>query len=222
VLDVGSGGGDVSAQLALIGHGVTALDYSYDSLKGDISSQVKGVEFVNGDATCLPFEAESFDVVVCNSALEHFPNDDKALSEMARVAKKGGNILITTDSFPQTTSPWLKRIPSSWRRENMRHCEDLDVKMRQYHQQTCFVVNYYHAESLKKKMEALGLEINEWRYYMNGRVSKAIYELHLLLKWLDFYNKTSRRLFPLFYPFTFGGQTEPRGYGLAVRAVKSR
>jgi ubiquinone/menaquinone biosynthesis C-methylase UbiE len=220
ILDVGSGGGDVSIQLALMGHQVTALDFSYEALRDGVMQGIDGVEFVNGDATCLPFDKESFDVIVCNSALEHFPNDECAISEMFRVVRKGGAVIITTDSFPEKASGWLTWVPSAWRREEMKNCKDLLVPMQAYHQKTCFVVNYYRFEQLSKKITEQGLKIKDWHYYLNGLFSKGIYELHILVKWLDFYNKTSRRLFPLFYPFTFFGRRKPLGHGLAIKAVK--
>jgi SAM-dependent methyltransferase len=220
ILDVGSGGGDVSIQLALMGHRVTALDFSYEALKDGARQGIKRVEFVNGDATCLPFDTESFDAVVCNSALEHFPNDEVAIAEMFRVVKKGGAVIITTDSFPEKASTWVKWVPPAWRREGMKDGQDLLMAMRDYHQEKCFVINYYRFEQLAKKLTGQGLTVTDWHYYLNGLFSKGIYELHILVKGLDFYNKTSRRLFPLFYPFTFFNRRKSLGHGLAIKAVK--
>jgi len=42
------------------------------------------------DITKIPFEDNSFDVVLCNHVLEHVPNDIQAMAEMYRVMKKGG------------------------------------------------------------------------------------------------------------------------------------
>ncbi|NQV01262.1 MAG: class I SAM-dependent methyltransferase [Bacteroidia bacterium] len=42
------------------------------------------------DVTALPFESESFDVVLCNHVLEHIDNDLKALEEIRRILKPGG------------------------------------------------------------------------------------------------------------------------------------
>lgn len=221
VLDVGAGGGELAHQMALMGHTVTALDFDLGAIKEARSPSVAGVELTVGDATRLPFEDSRFDMVVCNSALEHFPDDERAISEMARVVQKGGTVLVTTDSFPPQTSPFLKLIPSSWRSEGLKDSNNLSSDMQDYHRKKCYVVNYYEAERLVGKFQKHGLEVREWRYYLNGHVSKAIYELHILLKWFDFYNKTSRRMFPLFYPFTYIGSGQPRGYGLAIKAVKN-
>ena len=45
---------------------------------------------VKADICNLPFENESFDVILCNHVLEHIPNDKKAMEELYRVMKKGG------------------------------------------------------------------------------------------------------------------------------------
>lgn len=53
--------------------------------------------FQVGDACELPFDNESFDVVVAGEFLEHCPKDAalKALSEFSRVLNKNGHIVVT-------------------------------------------------------------------------------------------------------------------------------
>lgn len=45
---------------------------------------------VKADICNLPFEANSFDVILCNHVLEHITDDEKAMSELYRVMKPGG------------------------------------------------------------------------------------------------------------------------------------
>ena len=45
---------------------------------------------VKADICNLPFEDNTFDVILCNHVLEHIPNDTKAMSELYRVLKSGG------------------------------------------------------------------------------------------------------------------------------------
>lgn len=45
---------------------------------------------VKADITNLPFDDESFDVILCNHVLEHIPDDTKAMQEIFRILKKGG------------------------------------------------------------------------------------------------------------------------------------
>lgn len=53
---------------------------------------------VLGVAEALPFENNSFDVVVCSEAIEHIEDKGKALEEVFRVVKDGGSFFLTTPS----------------------------------------------------------------------------------------------------------------------------
>ena len=59
------------------------LDYT----SADLYSPIVDVK---ADILDLPFENESFDVVICNHVLEHIQDDRKAMSEIYRVMKHGG------------------------------------------------------------------------------------------------------------------------------------
>jgi len=48
---------------------------------------------VKADLCALPFEDNSYDLILCNHVLEHIPNDRKALTELYRVLKKGGTLI---------------------------------------------------------------------------------------------------------------------------------
>jgi SAM-dependent methyltransferase len=52
-----------------------------------------------GDALALPFGDALFDTVICNQVLEHVPDPARVMSEVARVLKPCGQLLLTT---PQT------------------------------------------------------------------------------------------------------------------------
>jgi SAM-dependent methyltransferase len=49
---------------------------------------------INLDVTNIPFEADRFDLVICNHVLEHVPDDGKAMSEICRVLKPGGRAIL--------------------------------------------------------------------------------------------------------------------------------
>ena len=46
------------------------------------------------DATKIPFEDDSFDLVLCSHVLEHIPEDHLAIAELARVLKPGGTAIL--------------------------------------------------------------------------------------------------------------------------------
>jgi len=59
------------------------LDYT----SADLFSPIVDVK---ADILDLPFEDNSFDVIICNHVLEHIVDDKKAMSELYRVMKSGG------------------------------------------------------------------------------------------------------------------------------------
>jgi len=63
---------------------------------------------VEGSATALPFEADSFDVTCSFKVLAHIPDIELALSEMARVTRPGG-VVIAEYYNPHSLRGLLKR-----------------------------------------------------------------------------------------------------------------
>jgi ubiquinone/menaquinone biosynthesis C-methylase UbiE len=57
---------------------------------------LENIEFRSGDMTRLPFEKESFDVVVCVFGIFFVPDMQAALLELKRVLRTGGTLAITT------------------------------------------------------------------------------------------------------------------------------
>ncbi|TYP69884.1 class I SAM-dependent methyltransferase [Aquimarina intermedia] len=49
---------------------------------------------IKADICDLPFEDNSYDVILCNHVLEHIPNDTKAMQELFRVLKPGGMAIL--------------------------------------------------------------------------------------------------------------------------------
>lgn len=65
----------------------------------------RGVDVV-GDAHSLPFEDNKFDQIVCTEVLEHMHTPQQGISEMHRVLKGGGKIVLTTRFiFPLHDTP---------------------------------------------------------------------------------------------------------------------
>jgi len=62
-------------------------------LKRFFKEQAAWFELYQADATQLPFEDATFDLVTCQTLLIHVSNPSKAIEEMKRVLKPGGTIL---------------------------------------------------------------------------------------------------------------------------------
>jgi arsenite methyltransferase len=58
---------------------------------------LKNVHLVHADASSLPFEEASFDLIVSNLGVNNFENPQSALSECYRVAKAGARLVLTTN-----------------------------------------------------------------------------------------------------------------------------
>jgi 2-polyprenyl-6-hydroxyphenyl methylase/3-demethylubiquinone-9 3-methyltransferase len=106
VLDVGCGGGFLTNWLAMKGLNVTGLDLSKDSLRvARLYDETGRVNYLSGDAYDLPFENNSFDVIVCMDFLEHVEYPEKVVREISRVLKPGGQFFFHT--FNRNPISWL-------------------------------------------------------------------------------------------------------------------
>jgi demethylmenaquinone methyltransferase/2-methoxy-6-polyprenyl-1,4-benzoquinol methylase/phosphoethanolamine N-methyltransferase len=88
------------------GIAVTGLDPDLDALaiaRGKLAADGLRGELVPGRAEALPFEAESFDLVVSSLMLHHLPTATKrrALSEWRRVVAPGGSLVLFDLGVPR-------------------------------------------------------------------------------------------------------------------------
>ncbi len=100
MLDVATGNGFLAFEFAkrVSGANVTGCDMTRDMLLVAERIQrergIDNLDFRVLDAESLEFEDESFDIVSCRFAFHHFTNPGKAVSEMIRVCKTGGKIVL--------------------------------------------------------------------------------------------------------------------------------
>ncbi|MFA5974902.1 MAG: class I SAM-dependent methyltransferase [Elusimicrobiota bacterium] len=94
-LEVGCGRGSISSFFAEAGYRVTLFDLSSEVLETAKEIYAKNnhlnrAEFVAGNALKMPFQDNTFDVVISIGLLEHFRSMHQLLSEQVRVLKPGG------------------------------------------------------------------------------------------------------------------------------------
>jgi ubiquinone/menaquinone biosynthesis C-methylase UbiE len=94
ILDVGIGSGLFAVDFLKYGSDITGIDISEKML--DLARSRGLTNLYVGDAARLDFPDESFDLVISITALEFFTEPDKAISEMVRVCKKGGRVVVGT------------------------------------------------------------------------------------------------------------------------------
>ena len=103
-LEVGCGEGRVSRDLAARGHRVTGLDAS-PSLVGAAAELHPNGEYVVAGAERLPFEDETFTLVVAYNSLMDVEDMHGAVREAARVLVSGGRLgVCVTHPFADATS----------------------------------------------------------------------------------------------------------------------
>jgi len=98
VLEVAPGPGFFAIELAKLGDfKITGLDVSrtFVAIATDNARQAGAkIDFRWGNASAMPFADETFDFVYCSAAFKNFSEPVKALDEMQRVLRPGGEALI--------------------------------------------------------------------------------------------------------------------------------
>jgi SAM-dependent methyltransferase len=117
VLDMGCGAGRHAFETARRGCRIVALDQSLEELvdvrntfaamieAGELHDHVQG-QPVSADALKLPFANETFDRIICSEVLEHIPDDQTAIGELARVLRPGGSIAVTVPAWVAEKICW--------------------------------------------------------------------------------------------------------------------
>jgi ubiquinone/menaquinone biosynthesis C-methylase UbiE len=98
VLEVAPGPGYLAIELAKLGpYRIVGLDISESFVRMAAENATDAgvaVTFLRGNAAAMPFDPESFDLIVCRAAFKNFSEPVRALNETYRVLKPGGKALI--------------------------------------------------------------------------------------------------------------------------------
>ena len=115
VLDLGIGGANLAKYVVKNPlFSLTGLDFD-ENLLNKVTRKRVDIPLVVGDAEKMPFEDESFDIIVHNQTLHHFPSIERVLGDIHRVLKKDGLLFsIETNGWNPLvkyghTTPWTKK-----------------------------------------------------------------------------------------------------------------
>ena len=181
-LDSGCGAGALAFALAPFVGSVVGVDLSEDLVAAGRALAPANCELTVGDATHLPFEYGSFDIAGCMRVLHHAHRPELIVSELARVTRPGGRILLIdqigyvdpvvsaeTDRFEQARDPSHTRLLPDQDIRFLLDANDLEV-----------VTNEIAPEqrNLDRYLDLVGLEGDD-RRRVSGMAPGAVYEVEI-------------------------------------------
>ncbi len=108
ILDIATGTGDFAIEaLSLNPEKIIGVDISEGMLSVGREKLIQRhvpdkIELISGDSEFLPFEDNFFDAVIVSFGVRNFENLEKGLSDMLRVLKPGGKVVILEFSKPKS------------------------------------------------------------------------------------------------------------------------
>jgi ubiquinone/menaquinone biosynthesis C-methylase UbiE len=92
ILDVACGPGIVTGEMARRGLFAVGVDVTEAMLRE--ADRAREGRYVVGDATCLPFHDEAFDLVTCRNSFHHFSDPLSVARQMKRTVRPGGAVVV--------------------------------------------------------------------------------------------------------------------------------
>jgi ubiquinone/menaquinone biosynthesis C-methylase UbiE len=154
VLDVATGTGHTAFALSPHAGSITGIDLTPEMLtEARKLAQARSITNVSpclADVHHLPFEGGSFHLITCRRAAHHFSNITRALSEMKRVLRKDGRLVIDDRSVPDD--------------DTVDSCMN---ELDRYHDESH--VRQYRPDEWRRMLEGLGLLVEEVIPYTKHR-----------------------------------------------------
>lgn len=182
VLDSGCGAGAFAFAVAPLVRSVVGIDLSKDLIAAGRELAPANCELLVGDATALPFGYGSFDIAGCMRVLHHAHRPELIVSELARVTRPGGKILLVdqigsvdpviaaeTDRFEQARDPSHTRLLPDQDIRGFLDANDLDVLTNEIVREE---------RNLERYLDLVGLEGDE-RRRVGGMAPGAVYEVEV-------------------------------------------
>jgi ubiquinone/menaquinone biosynthesis C-methylase UbiE len=181
-LDSGCGAGALAFALAAFVERVVGVDRSTELVAAGNELAPSNCELIVGDATALPFEYGSFDIAGCMRVLHHARRPELIVSELARVTRPGGRILLVdqlgfvdpvvsaeTDRFEQARDPSHTRLLPDQDIRFLLDANDLEVLTNEIAREE---------RDLERYLDLVGLE-GEERRRVSGMAPGAVYEVEI-------------------------------------------
>ena len=110
ILDIGCGNGNLFTLLPDEKYELTGVDFCENMILEAKNRCGKKASFFVADAEELPFDDNTFDIIVCNASFHHYIHPNTVLMEIQRVLKDGGKLLIGDPYVPTPVRPLINLL----------------------------------------------------------------------------------------------------------------
>ena len=152
LIDIASGSGYISVEMAKLGLNVIATDLSSEAIN-NLNKYKKQFSLHNLTikkcfAEKIPLPDKSVDFIVANAILEHIPGEMQAIEEWKRILKPGGKMFITVPLKYQYVWPFLW-IPNYVHDKRIGHLRRYDLNTLKYRFKLPIINVFYSGHLIK-------------------------------------------------------------------------
>jgi demethylmenaquinone methyltransferase/2-methoxy-6-polyprenyl-1,4-benzoquinol methylase len=177
VLDVATGTGDLAIELAgrvAPGGEVIGSDFSERMLEL-ARAKAPGIDFEQANALALPYPDDRFDAATVGFGARNFADLEQGLSEMARVVRPGGRVVVLEITTP--TKPPLSTFYRQWFDRVVPALGRLGGDADAYSYLPSSVRRFPGPRDLAATMERAGLEHIRWILTAGGIIAVHVGEV---------------------------------------------
>jgi len=172
ILDLGCGDGKTGKRLFDLGFEVEACDMDKDRFEFH-----KEIRFSNGNLNDpLPYSDNTFDYIIFMEVIEHIYNPGFVISEISRILKKGGRLILSTPNILNVSSRFRFLVEGSFdffREPTLDYSKMFPMAIQNMH-----VIPWRYQE-LEYLLHSCGLEVP--KFYVDKRKGNFVF-LACLLK----------------------------------------
>jgi len=140
VLDIACGEGYGASFLSKVAAKVMAVDVDAATIeKAEEKYKADNLDFISGSILQIPFPDRSFDMITCFETLEHVAEHEEAMTELKRVLKPGGILMIST---PDRTNYSEKRNYKNPFHKKELNAEEFKSLIRKFFSSSSFYKQY--------------------------------------------------------------------------------
>jgi SAM-dependent methyltransferase len=144
LLDAGAGTGILVRDLKKVYGDEKILGVEYSSDAREIAHEAYGLQLQPGSILELPLQDQQVEVAIALDVLEHVERDDTALSELLRVTKPGGHLILNVPAMPSLWSNWDVSL-GHYRRYTMETFKQLIAPGMQRNEYSIVYLGYINA-----------------------------------------------------------------------------